>query len=93
MLKIIKVKPTWKNIEAANTDRQSHKRTWECITDPGLHYIEEEAEAQRSKVSYDPQSQLQENGQLRGEAGHPDSQVKWKCKWLSPVPLFVIHGL
>ena len=93
MLKIIKVKPTWKNIEAANTDRQSHKRTWECITDLGLRYIEEETEAQRSKVSYDPQSQLQENGQLRGEAGHPDSQVKWKCKWLSPVPLFVIHGL
>lgn len=53
MLKIIKVKPIWKKLEAAHKELQEELG---FITDLGFYFTDEETEGQRRKVSYDPKA-------------------------------------
>ena len=83
MLKIIKVKPIWKNAEATNKNRQSYKRTWGCITDLGPYFIDEETETQRRKVSYDHSHNFKRMAKAEVEQGtqHPKLEPKGECSF------------
>lgn len=91
ILKIIKVKPTWKNIEAANTNRQSYKRTWEYYRwRPSLYRRGDWGPEKQGELWPTVTASREWPTQRRSRV--PRLPNDEKC-WLSSVPLFVIRGL